>query len=138
MLVAQGVVLGAGQTYSASASVQVPAAVEGNYRWQVHVNSAGDIFEGVNWTNNLVSASALTSLSVPALAVGGEFQANSATASGQYTVFKVTLPVGGQVVISLQGGDPNSFLDLYAASGYVPTTLQFDLESSQVQSPLRL
>ena len=43
VLVAQNTVLGAGQSYAATATVVVPGGQQGANRWQVQVNSEGDI-----------------------------------------------------------------------------------------------
>ena len=52
VLVGQGVILGPGQTHTASAQIRVPGSSVGNHHWLVKVNSKGEIFEGVNWENN--------------------------------------------------------------------------------------
>ena len=70
MLVAQNVVLGPGQTYPASASIVVPGGATGSYQWQVQVNSRGDVFEGVNWTNDITLAAAPTLLQDPSVGLG--------------------------------------------------------------------
>jgi PKD repeat protein len=134
-LVAQGVVLGPGQSYTNSATVLVPGGTEGNYQWQVQVNSQGDVFEGANWTNNWTLSAAPTSLTVPALIVGGAAVTNQFTAAGQTGVFKITPAAGTSPLLSVQGSTPGCALVLYVGAGYVPSPSHFDLKSSQFDSP---
>ncbi len=91
-LVGQGVTLGPGETYSASATVTVPGSTEASYLWQVQVNSRGDLFEGGNWTNNVASANAPTSLAVPTLPVDGATLTNQFLGVGQCYWYKFTGP----------------------------------------------
>jgi hypothetical protein len=134
VLVAQNVTLGAGQTYAASASVVVPGGLQGLYQLQVQVNSEGDVFEGVNWTNNTTLATALSSLSDPMLTIGGATLTNAFTSAGQSAVFAVASP-GSNFVLNVQGNTPGCALKLFVGDGYVPTPSQFDFQSSQFDSP---
>ncbi len=135
VLVAQNVVLGPGQSYAASASVVVPQGrYEGSYQWQVQVNSQGDVFEGVNSTNNTSLSSAATTLADPTLTIGGTSLTNLFTAPGQTGVFALVSP-GGTFTLNVQGSVPGCALDLYIGDGYVPTPSHFDFKSSQFNSP---
>ncbi|MGA3181399.1 MAG: carboxypeptidase regulatory-like domain-containing protein [Verrucomicrobiota bacterium] len=135
LLVAQGVTLGPGQSYTNSATVTVPGGTEGNYQWQVQVNSQGDVFEGVNWTNDITLAATPTSLTDPTLTVDGSALTNQFTAAGQIGIFEITPPTGASPVISVQGSTPGCALGLYVGDGYVPDSSHFDFESSQFNSP---
>ncbi len=114
----------------------VPSGVDGNYQWQVHVNSQGDVFEGINWTNNVTSSSATTTLMDPTLTVGGPAVTNFFTAAGQSDVFALTSTGGSNFVLTAQGSTAGSALVLYVGDGYVPSPSAFDQESSQFNSPL--
>jgi len=130
----QGAVLGPGQTYWATSTFQVPGGLEGNYFWQVHVNSRGDVYEGANWTNNTTLSAESTSLTVPLLSLNGAGTTNAFTATGQATVFKV-LPVPGRdVLLSLAGAQSGSALELYVGQGYVAGPAGYDYKSSQFNS----
>jgi hypothetical protein len=134
VLVAQNTVLGPGQSYGASASVVVPGGQQGANRWQVQVNSQGDVFEGVNWTNNRALAASPTSLEDAALTVGGPSVTNNFTATGQFSVFAVASP-GATFVVNVQGNPLNCALKVYVGAGYVPDTAHFDFQSGQFNSP---
>ncbi len=134
-LVAQGVVLGPGQSYQASVSLHVPGGAEGNYLWQVHVNSRGDVFEGANWTNNVALADTPAGFTVPALALDGSTVAGQFAAAGQWAVFKLTPPAGQNVVITAQSTPSGGALELFAGQGYVPDPAHFDIASRQFNSP---
>ncbi len=131
VLVGQGELLGPGESYAASATITVPAGAEGNYQWQVHVNSRGEIFEGANWTNNVALADVPTSLMVPSLTVGGAPQAGEFIANGQTDAFKITPANGQTVLLTLEGAFTGSALMLYVGQGYMPDPNHFDFESSQ-------
>ncbi len=112
--------LGPGQTFSASATLQVPGAMEGNYLWQVHVNSRGEIYEGANWTNNVTLALTPSILSVPELTVGGAALTNAFSAAVQTAVFKVNPVPGQDLLLSLAGTPPGSGLELLRGPGTCP------------------
>ena len=133
VLVAQNIVLGPGQSYPTSASVVVPGGVAGVYQWQVHVNSQGDVFEGVHWTNNTTLSSASSTLADPALTLGGPAQTNLLTAVGQSGVFSV-VSAGGPFVLNAQGNPAGCALEVFVGDGYVPGPSQFDFKSSQFDS----
>ncbi|MGP8233898.1 MAG: carboxypeptidase regulatory-like domain-containing protein [Limisphaerales bacterium] len=135
VLVAQNVVLGHGQSYPASASVVVPGGQAGSYQWQVQVNSKGDVFEGINWTNNTALATASSVLGDPSLAVGGAPMTNTFTAAGQSRVFTF-VSSGGTFALNAQGSTPGCALKLLVGDGYVPDSSRFDFESSQFNSPM--
>jgi hypothetical protein len=134
VLVAQNVTLGAGQNYAASASVVVPGGLEGNYNWQVHVNSQGDVFEGANSSNNITSAAATTVLADPAVTIAGGSLTNVFTAAGQSSVFVVESS-GGTFVLNVKGSIPGCALEIFVGNGYVPSPSHFDFASSQFNSP---
>jgi hypothetical protein len=133
VLVAQNTALGRGQSYAASASVVVPGGQAGAYYWQVQVNSQGDVFEGVNWTNNFTLSPASSILADPTLAIGGAPLTNVFTAAGQSGVFAV-VSAGGPFVVNVQGATPGCALELFVGDGYVPAPSHFDFKSSQFNS----
>jgi len=133
VLVAQSTVLGPGQTYAASATVVVPGGQQGANRWQVQVNSEGDVFEGANWTNNTTLAAETSTLEDAQLTVGGTPVTNSFTAAGQTSVFAVAAS-GGSFALNAQTGTVGSALKLYVGAGYVPDPSQFDFQSGQFDS----
>jgi hypothetical protein len=134
VLVAQNEVLGPGQTYAASANVVVPGGNPGSYRWQVKVNSQGDVFEGVNWTNNTALAAGTSFLEDPPVAIGGAPATNTFTAPGQSNIFAIASP-GTPFVLTAQANAPGCALKLFVGDGYVPSTSSFDFQSSQFDSP---
>jgi RHS repeat-associated protein len=131
-LVGQGIVLGAGAICTNSATVVVPGGTQGNYRWQVQVNSLGEVFEGVNWTNNTTLAATPTSLSVPALAVGGAPVMGTFTGINVPFWFMFVPQSNADIQLSfdfLNGGMGS--LGLYVGQGFMPTTQNFTFQQSQ-------
>ena len=133
VLLAQNVVLGPGQSYPASASVVVPGGLAGAYQWQVQVNSQGNIFEGVNWTNNITLSPASSTLADPTLTIGGTVLTNVFTAVGQSSVFAL-VSSGTPFALNVLGNTPNCGLELFVADGYVPSPAHYDFKSSQFNS----
>jgi hypothetical protein len=134
-LAGQGVVLGPGQSCTNVANWRVPGGVEGNYLWQVQVNSQGEVFEGANWTNNTTLADTPTGLTDPALVLGASALSGQFTTAGQTAVFKLTPPAGQNLLLTLQGSPAGCALKLFVGQGYVPDPTHFDFESSQFNSP---
>jgi uncharacterized repeat protein (TIGR02543 family) len=108
-----------GTTNAFSAGVRLPAEAEGTWRVALHLNSARDVWEGSNGTNNsIVSASTLT-VSIPATApaagVSGTASAGAPgfakiAAGGEALLVRVSAPAGTVVYL---GSDY-----LPSASGY--------------------
>ncbi len=139
VLVAQDVVLGPGQSYATSASVVVPGGTEGDYQWQVQVNSQGDIFEGVNWTNDTTLAAASTTLNVPALPIGGSLLTNQFTSVGQYQWYTFVAQSNATVLLSLNLAGAGGSVELFVGQGYMPTPQSYDFTQWQWNSgPLTL
>ncbi len=128
----QGAVLGPGQTYSAFSTFGVPGGAEGNYFWQVHVNSSGDVYEGANWTNNVTLAAQPTSLSVPALALGGTTSSNLLATASPYQWYKFVATSNADILISLNLGSTGSGVELFVGTGYMPTPQHYDFMQGQL------
>ncbi len=120
--------LGSGETVTVTNSVRVPGGAEGAYQWQVRVNSRGEVFEGINWTNNLASGAATVQLQVPELVVGANPIAQQFNGEGQSQWFKVQLPAGQNVLVTLSPTGNSSTLEMYSGQGYMPTQLNYDAQ----------
>jgi RHS repeat-associated protein len=132
-LVAVNMTLLPGQGFTNAATVTVPGGMEGNYQWQVQVNSEGDVFEGDNWTNSITQAATPVVLTDPTLAISGSAVTNSFTSVGQSMLFILTPQPGQDVLLTLNlltGGA----VDLYIAQGYIPTPQHYDSTQSQWNS----
>ena len=136
VLVGRDVVLGPGQTYNASATVRVPGGTEGQYQWLVTVNSQGDIFEGINATNNNARAATPTSLTVLTLTMGGPLFTNQFANLDQFYWFKLVPPSNTDFQVSLQLASSNGAVGLYLAQGYMPTLQLFDWQQTEWNSPI--
>jgi PKD repeat protein len=122
--------LGPGQQAEFSAEVRVPAATEGPWRWQVHGNVRGEVFEGSNWNNNLAEAELASSLEVPALALG---TTDSGIFPGASTrAWKVPLPAATGLAITLEASAP---CRLYAGLNRMPATERYDFSSALPAGP---
>ena len=133
-LVGQGITLGPGEGYTATATVRVPSGVAGKYQWQVHVNSQGDIFEGANWTNNTALAAAITTLEVPWLRLDGIGITNNFTALNQSCSFSFLPEAGQDIQIDLNLLRDSGTLELYVGRGYLPDPQHYDYRQSQISA----
>ena len=130
VLVGEAEAIGAAQSIPVTAKVPVVGAPKGKYLWQVQANSRGDVFEGVNWTNNTASASNETLLTVPELVIGGEAVVEQLTAAGQSRWFMVVPQASADVQVNLQAAAAAGSLELYLGRGYIPTREHYDSTSS--------
>ncbi len=130
VLVGEGILLGPGQTYIASAQIRVPGGTDGIYNWQVHTNSRGEIFEGSGAGNNVVVSATQTRLEVPEFTVGDEVKGRFIGA-GQPVYFKFR-PEGGKSVRLTLASQAKA--EIYVGRGEVPTQRNFWARSSEWNS----
>lgn len=124
--------LGANQEVSFSAKVRIPGATEGRWRWAVRANSRGDIFEGINWTNNLGVSTASTETVVPELAVGGSATTKALQLTGDSYWFKVSPKPGQDVLVTVKPGTPDSVVEVYSSNGHVPDRVNYQTMQAAV------
>jgi len=122
--------LGPGETVTVTNSVRVPGGAEGAYQWQVRVNSRGEVFEGINWTNSLASGAATVQLQVPELVVGANPIPRQLNAQGESQWFKVQPPAGQDVLVTLSTTGNSATLEMYSGQGYMPTQLNYDAQQT--------
>ena len=76
-LVGQSVILGPGQSLTATALIRVPGSVIGNHRWEVRTNNRGEVFEGTNSANNDRVSAGMVAIDLPELMVNGAIYTGS-------------------------------------------------------------
>lgn len=130
-LVGQGVTLGPGETYSASATVTVPGGTEGSYRWEVRANSQGDLFEGDNWTGNVALADTPTSLAIPTLLVDSTPLTNQCHGVGQCSWYKLSVQTNASLRLTLTISGNNGIVEWYVGEGYMPTPTDYTIAQTQ-------
>jgi len=117
--------LGPGQDKEFSAEVRVPGGTEGQWRWAVQANCRGEVFEGVQWTNNTAFANSPADLVVPEIPTNGTPVVGRFDRAGEPCWFKFA-PGGGQdVLLTLDRDGTNGWTKLYLGDGYVPTEQDF-------------
>ena len=131
VLVGAGVVLGPGQSYTASAEIRVPGSIVGAHRWQVTTNTKGEIFEGRNSDNNTGVSDATVALDLPELVVDGAELARRFDEVGQSHWFKLTADAGEDVLVSLDLQGTGTVTELYVAQSYVPTPQHYDVRQAE-------
>ena len=133
-LVGQGVILGPGQSYAASATINVPGDAAGTHYWAVKVNSAGDIFVGQNTANATLVSSVPVALSDPALPIDGGSVSGQFSGGGAPQWFEFTPQAGQDILVSLSMADTGGAAKLYIGRGYMPSPLQYDAMETQWNS----
>lgn len=118
--------LGPNQESTFSAQVRAPGAAEGTWRWAVRVNSRGDVFEGINWTNNLGIAAAGVNVQLPGLTVDAGPVTRQVGTGNQSQWFKLEGVAGQDVLVTLTDLSGTAALELYVGQGYVPTLVNYD------------
>jgi len=130
VLVGQGVLLGPGETYVASAQIRVQGGTDGIYTWQIHTNSRGEIFEGRGASNNVGVSATQTRLEVPEFTVGDEVKGRF-MGVGQPVYLKFRPEGGKGVRLSLVSAAKT---EIYVGRGEVPTQKNFWARSSEWNS----
>ncbi len=135
VLVGNGAVMGPGSSSTNTATIRVPGSTVGNQRWEVRTNTAGDIFEGQNISNNSALSLNDVAIDLPQLPVNGAALSNSFAAAGQSWWYKL-IPGPGQTIgtnLSLSGNAGG--VQLFIGQGYVPTPQQFDIQAQPWNAP---
>lgn len=135
LLVGAGVVLGAGQSYTASAQVTVPGTVAGQHYWQVATNSRGDVYEGANSRNNSTLSAAQIAIELPVLTVGGAAAAGALTGTGDQRWYQILPEAGQDLRLALDAAAASGAIELLVGQGYMPTAEQFDWKQTEWNSP---
>ncbi len=126
--------LGPGQAVIFQARVRVPGGTEGQWRWRIHTNTRGEVFEGRNWQNNGSPLIAESALRVPKLAPGAP-QNGSFQETGQAAWYQFEQPAGEawEIRLDLQAADGRT--RLYAGYDSMPTLHDYDQVSMEWNSP---
>ena len=135
VLVGQGVTLGPGQSYTASATINVPGDAAGTHYWAIECNSEGDIFVGQNTANTTLVSPSPMQLSVPALSIGGGPVSGQFSAVGAPQWYEFTPQAGQDILVSVNMTDTAGAAKLYISQGYMPSPLDYDDTASQWNSP---
>jgi hypothetical protein len=114
-----------GQSYAtpATGTFTLPGELPGTYFFVVLANSRNEVFEGTALANN-VAASTAVAMDLPTLAL------NTPTA-GQFTsavparYYKITVPAGDTLQVSLASTASTGTNELYLSQGALPTSSQF-------------
>jgi hypothetical protein len=133
VLVGSGVVLGPGQSMTASAQFILPASLVGEEFFAVATNCLGEVFEGQHSANNLYVSQAPLSVSMMELSIDGPAVSGQFAAAGDVQCYRITPPAGETVHISLAGSAGSTYL--YLGNGYIPSRELYDARSTEWNSP---
>ena len=133
VLVGQGVILGPGQCYTASADVRVPGDVAAEHYWEVKTNTQGEIFEGKNSNNNTGFSLANFKLDLPEIPIDGPGITRQFTAPGQSFWFKLNPQTNQDVLVSLDLASLAGITGLYIACDYMPDLQNCDIKQRRTE-----
>lgn len=133
-LVGSAVILGPGQSHTASATVRVPGSIIGAHRWKIKTNVRGEVFEGVNAGNNTAVSLDTVALDLPELAVNGAALSGQFTAPGQSHWFKVIPGPNKMVGTTLNLAGNAGTVQLYIGQGYLPDPQRYDFRQQEWSS----
>lgn len=133
VLVGQGLTLGPGQSFTATADIRVPGSIMGTHRWEVKANTRGEIFEGQNAGNNVALSVEMITLDLPELIPGAPALSNSFTSAGQSWWYKIAAGTNRGVGVNLALGSPG-VVQLFIGQGYVPDPQHFDFQQQEWNS----
>jgi hypothetical protein len=125
-VVGEGITLGPGQSFVASAKVVVPPGFAGQNFWEVVTNSRGDLFEGQNRQNNTADAAVPVNVSYAALAVGGPAVIDQFLRSGESKWFTVQPDQAGEDILLSLSLASGGIGELYVAYGRPVTRTDYD------------
>ena len=126
-------VLGPGESKEFTATVNMPAGTEGNWTWQVHANSRGEVFEGRRAGDNVATGAAPMSLLMPPLEVGESVSATF-DETGDVHGWTVTVPARDDVIIELNTARSDVVTELYVGREYWPSRSSFTHRSKEWNS----
>lgn len=128
--------LGLNQSYGGSTSIKLPVVFPNDYYFLVRANSNDAVFEGQNRDNNLAATAEPTAiaLDLPDLTVGTALSGQFSLAS-DFTYYRLNVPDGGTISISLDSAAASGGTEMYLASGVLPTPTSYDFRSSSGFQP---
>jgi RHS repeat-associated protein len=140
VLVAGGVTLGPGQSYTATGTVRVPGTTVGNHRWEVVANDRGEVFVGQNSVNDKGISLNTVAVDLPQISVDSAALNNSFTATGQSWWYKIDPAANQSVSVNLTlsrntGTTSPGSVQLFIGEGYVPTPQHYDFQQVEWNSP---
>src|SRR5581483_10666824 len=124
--------LAANASYSTSWTGPLPALSPGSYYAIVRTDVRNTVQE-TNLTNNIAVSANTIAVDVPVLVLGQPVTNQLTTGSAQY--YKLNVPAGHTVTVTLTGAATNSFNELYVRYGAVPGLGNYDFLYSTPFSP---
>ena len=118
------VTLNQGQSYTGSVTGTLPVELPGTYYILVYANVFNNIYEGPNYSNNVLTAPSQLTVSVPTLTLGVPL--NDTISGGQSKLYAVQVPAGQTLEVDLTSADQSGANELYAKFQGLPSSLNFD------------
>lgn len=115
--------VGAGGTYTASAEVDLPAVLPGDYCILAIVNGGYELYEG-DLLNNPTASAETVAMDLPELSIGVPLNAQL-TDSDESKYYKIDVPAGESLNVHLTGPD-GVVHELYLKEGGLPSRQAFD------------
>lgn len=128
VLVAEGRVLGPGESLEHEFVFRVPGCEPMPYHCRVLADSHGDVYEADRRTNNLVWRGASTEVTLPTIALDGT-PFTGELVVGQPVWVRVVPEVDDHLELRLEFSRPDAVVPVYVAAGHLPAPEAFDLRT---------
>ncbi|MCI0535453.1 MAG: putative Ig domain-containing protein, partial [Verrucomicrobiales bacterium] len=116
--------LAPGESYTFTATVQMPVALPDNYRVIVRTDIFDDIFEGENNRNNTTASADTIAVTVPTLQLGVPL--SELLSDGEDLLFRVQVPAGETLRVTLDSDNDGLANELYVRYEGMPSSRDFD------------
>lgn len=130
VLVASGVTLEPGASYTHEASFRVPGCEPRDYQCQVTTDSRAEIYEADRRTNNVAWSAAGTTVRLPTIELDGTPFTGELIA-GQPVWLRLLPAVDDHLELKLRFSRPDTVAPLYVAGGYFPSAYAFEQRSER-------
>ena len=131
-----GAPLAGGAKTVSSATFRVPGGVGANLHWEIVANSRGDVFEGINGSNNGRVAEAPLALDIPELVVGGAVREAFFEDRALEQWYRFRVPAGIEVRLALEAADPGAATEILVSVGELPTPESFGFRQREWASAI--
>lgn len=110
-------------SYTGTTTVPLPAAAPGSYYVIVRTD-ARNVVRETNENDNTTASTGQIAIDIPALTLGTPV--NGQLSTGSEMLYKVTVPAGQPLIVSLDSASTTSANELYIKFGDIPTRNNFD------------
>ncbi|WP_415233615.1 putative Ig domain-containing protein, partial [Pseudorhodobacter sp.] len=122
--------LAAGESYAATLTAELPIVADGMWRVIVRADARNTVNEGANEGNNTLAAAAPLAVQSPRLTL--DVPVTTMLAGNSERLFRVEVPAGKTLRLSLAGGDPQVPNEIFVKWDAPPNQADFDASQKSI------